>query len=409
MRIMKIKNILSLLVMLGLLMACSEEQYEIPRDEQGNVIFTYPSETQTVGISTLDQEFTVTAQFYNSNSGDKMEVELLQLQGSHDYNTDQNLLLPLDGTQKEVTLDDDLKASVTYTRDDANLNESGDYVVVVFSGETDYAKQRVTLVNATNVTEPMVGETVVTPLMRMEDTAYFNVTVEPKSDDYTGELVVKRKNAYNETWTDIPESPLSGDQPFLVPISGSDYAADKDTMYYQFTTEAGSYADVVERQIVVSNPYFFVKRSATITPSQCVDLFTNVVADTANVDVAPDDMSALVSISSVSGLLKLQGNSEWLAASGNNTIEFVPSTLERYETNNSNASIADFEAGVAAGDETTTADPLYEEGVYVFKVVNGTASEDTYYGMVKFTTSSTESVEFEYRIGNMYAHISIVQ
>jgi len=331
------------------------------------------------------------------------------LQTSADYNTDQELLLPLDGTQKEVTLDGDLKASVSYTREEANLNESGDYVVVVFSGETDYAKQRVTLANATSVTDPMVGETVVTPLMRMEDTAYYNVTVEPKLDDYTGELVVKRKNAYNETWKEIPESPLTGDQPFMVPISGSDYAADKDTMYYQFTTEAGSYTDVVEKQIVVSNPYFFIKRSATITPAHCVDIFTNDVVDTADVDVAPEDISAIVTISSVSGSVRFEANSEWLAASTNNTIEFVPSTMAIYGANNSNGTIEAFEAGVTAGDETTTADPLHGEGVYIFKVVNGTDTEDVYYGMVKFISSSTESVEFEYRIGNMYAHISIVQ
>ncbi len=68
--------------------------------------------------------------------------------------------------------------------------------------------------------------------------------------------------------------------------------------------------------------------------------------------------------------------------------------------------IAAFNAGV----KTTTADPIAGEGVYIFKVVNGTAPEDVYYGMMKMTNViSGVSVTFEYRIGDKYAHLLVIQ
>jgi len=404
--IMKIQNILSLVLIMSFIISCNEDQYEIPKDDEGNVILTKPSETETEGLSTLDDEFTVTAKFYNSNSGDQMEVELLQLQTSEEYNTDSKLLLPIEGSQKEVTLNDNLEATVTYSRDEANLEQVGEYVTVVFEGETDYAKTRVYLENATDVTDPMVGGTVITPIMAKEDTAYFNIIVEPIQEEYEGEIVVKSKSSSSDDWSEIQESPLTGDQPYLAPISGDEYEAN-DTLYYQFIAEKGGYKDVVEKQMVISQPYFFASKTATISPSDALNLFTNSVEDTADVEIGAEETSAIVSLTSVDGLLKLQGNSDWLAASNDNSIEFVPSTQEMYQNNNSTAAIEAFE-NAASGDVTTTADPLYEEGVYIFKVENGTTPEDTYYGMVKFINSSTELVEFEYRIGDQYSHVPIV-
>jgi len=89
----------------------------------------------------------------------------------------------------------------------------------------------------------------------------------------------------------------------------------------------------------------------------------------------------------------------------------VPSTLALYKVNKSDDAIADFEAGVLAGNETTTAGPSDGEGVFIFKAVNGTDPGDTYYGMLKIVTSSSSdgSVTFEYRIGNMYAHLTVIQ
>jgi len=73
-----------------------------------------------------------------------MKVELLQLQVPPSGGTTKQLL-PLANTQQDVTVGSDLKASVTYTRDQANLLGVGDYVVVAFNGKTDYAKQTVTM------------------------------------------------------------------------------------------------------------------------------------------------------------------------------------------------------------------------------------------------------------------------
>lgn len=402
------KNISLLLCMLVLIVSCTKETlFDIPRDANGNAILTTVSSSTTTGISTLDDQFSVTATLPNAKVGDEMNVELLKLQTPSGGTTKQ--LLPMAGTQKQVTVGSDFKATVTYTRAEATLNAVGDYVEVCFNGETDYAIQRVDMVAATTVTNPMVsGEDI--DVARTAETAYFNVMVEPKEAAYTGDLVAKRKNGVNEAWVDITGSPFTGNQPFLVPISGDDFAAGKDTMYYSFTAASGSYTDEITKNIIVRDPYFYLKKSATLTlntTSDGIDLLINApVADTAA--VAADDNSAIVSVSLASGSLKLQGGSAWLAASVNNTIEFVPSTHTMYADNNSNDAIAAFEAGVAAGDETTTAGPLDGEGVYIFKVVNGTASGNIYYGMLKFITSSTNSVTFEYRIGNMYAHLAVI-
>ena len=69
-----------------------------------------------------------------------MKVELLQYKHHPGWTTKQ--LLPGE-YQKDVTVGSDLKASVTYTRDQASLQGVGDYVMVVFNGATDYARQRV--------------------------------------------------------------------------------------------------------------------------------------------------------------------------------------------------------------------------------------------------------------------------
>ena len=56
------------------------------------------------------------------------------------------------------------------------------------------------------------------------------------------------------------------------------------------------------------------------------------------------------------------------------------------------------------------ADPIAGEGVYIFKAITGTDPEDVYYGMLKVTSVIPKvSVTFEYRIGNMYAHLAVVK
>lgn len=372
--------------MLVLIVSCTEETYDIPRDADGNAMLTTVSSSTTTGISTLDDQFSVTAVLPNAKSGDVMNVELLKLQLPPGGATMQ--LLPLTGTQKTVTVGSDLQATVSYTRANATLNAVGDYVVVSFNGATEYALQRVDMVAATSSTDPMVSEVVV-DVARTAETAYFNVKVEPKEAAYSGTLVAKRKNGVNEAWVDITGSPFTGNQPFLVPISGDDFAADKDTMYYSFTAASGSYTDEITKTIIVRDPYFYLKKSATLTlntTSDGIDLLINAnVAD----DAVPADPSVIVSVSAASGSLELQGGSAWLAASVNNMIEFVPSTLDLYKVNKSDDAKADFEAGVLAGNETITAGPSDGGGVFIFKAVNGTDPGDTYYGMLKMVTSSS--------------------
>ncbi len=393
------KNILLIISsfsVLGLIFSCSEQAYfEIPKDANGKAILTGISSTTTTGISTLDNGFTVTANFATAKAGDVMKVELLQLQIPPSGGTTKQLL-PMAGTQKDVTVGADLKATVSYTRAEAKLTAATDYVTVVFNGATDYAKVRVDMVPATTASKPKVSTKEI-DVARTAETAFFNVTVAPKTAAYTGTMVAKRKNGKNGAWVNVTGSPFSGTQPFLVPISGNDFAVGKDTMYYSFTSTLGGYTEEVMRTIVVIDPYFFFKKSATLTLGG-TSAGRNLITNTG---VAENAATAMVA---VSGSLNLKGGSAWLTAG--KTIEFVPSTLAMYSANNSSNAIAAFNAGV----KTTSADPIAGEGVYIFKMVNGTAPEDVYYGMMKMTNVVPGvSVTFEYRIGDKYAHLLVVQ
>ena len=116
------------------------------------------------------------------------------------------------------------------------------------------------MVAATTTTKPKVSGKEV-DVARTNETAFFNVSVSPKSGAYTGTLVAKRKNGKNGTLVDVTGSPFSGTQPFLVPISGTDFAAGKDTMYYTFTATAGSYTDAIDYTVIVRDPYFYLKKT----------------------------------------------------------------------------------------------------------------------------------------------------
>jgi hypothetical protein len=390
------KKIISLLCALVLIVSCTKQPYyEIPLNPDGTVYLTGISSTTSTGISTLDGSFSVTATFATAKSGDVMNVELLQLQIPPTGGTTKQLL-PMAGTQKTATVGSDLKATVTYTRAEAKLEKAADYVTVIFNGETDYAKARVDMVPATTVSKPKVSGKEV-DVARTAETAFFNVTVVPKAGAYTGTLVARRKNGTAAPWVTVTGSPFSGTQPLLVPISGTDFAVGKDTMIYSFTATSGSYTDEVTSTIIVRDPYFYLKKTATLTlggSSAGRNLLTNAaVAETA----------ATASVA-VSGSLILKGGSAWLAAG--KTISFVPTTLAMYDANNSTTAIAAFIAGVP----TATADPIAGAGVYIYKIVNGAAPTDVYYGLMKMTSVIPGvSVTFEYRIGNQYAHLSVIQ
>jgi hypothetical protein len=385
------KKIIFFLSALIFIISCQEDELDIPRDENGNAVLTEVSSATTTGISTLDDEFSVTAHLPNAKSGDIMNVECLKLQ-YHEAG-DNNQLLPLAGTQKTVTVGSDLKTTVTYSRNETNLNNPGDYVTVSMAGETDYALQRVNMVTASNTTRPMV-ENMEIDVARSDETAYFHVTVEPKSNDYTGTLVAQRKNGMNDDWEEVPGSPFSGEQPFMVPISGTDFATGKDTMYYSFVATQSGFTDEISTSVIVREPYFFLKKSATLSLGSGRNLLINAA-------VAEDNENSMLTLSDE---FMLQGGTAWLTAG--NTIEFVATNMEMYDLNNSNEAIAAFEAGTS----TTTADPIAGEGIYIFKAVTGNNPEDVYYGMIDVSSLvPNSSVTFEYRIGNMYAHLAVIE
>ena len=390
------RKFISIFCVLVSILSCTKQAYyEIPKDASGNAILTTISSTTSAGISTLDGTLSVVATLPNAKSGDVMNIELLQLQLPTTGGSTKQLL-PMAGTQKTATVGADLKATVSYTRAEAKLNAAADYVTVVFNGKTDYAKARVDMVPAIATTKPTVSNVVV-DVARTAETAYFNVTVSPKTGAYSGTLVAQMKNGTKGTWVPITGSPFTGTQPFLVPISGTDFAAGKDTMFYEFSGAMSGYTDKIATTVIVRDPYFFLKKSATVAiggSSAGRNLLINsAVAETA----------ATANIA-VSNSLILKGGSAWLAAG--KTIQFVPSTLALYNENNTDKTIAAFAAGTAV----TTADPIAGEGVYIYKMVNGALPKDVYYGILKVTSVLPGvSVAFEYRIGNMYAHLSVIQ
>ncbi len=387
------KKIIIFFCTLIMVLSCQKEEiFDIPRDGAGNAIITGVSSTTTTGITSLDNEFSVNAHVPNATAGDVMTVECLQLQLAPDGTTTQ--LLPLSGTQKQVTVSSDLKVSVSYTRQEANLNKPGDYVTVTFAGDTDYAVQRVNMVPATRTTRPQVAGVVV-DIARTDETAYFHVTVEPLEEPYTGDLIAERKNGINEPWERIGE--YSGDQPFLVPISGTDFIEGKDTMYYSFSSSVGAFTDVISESVIVREPFFYLRKTATLTLGGS-SAGRNILI---NAPVAENDENAAIAVSES---LILQGGSAWLAAG--NTIQFVPTTLDMYEANSVTETITAFYDGVPAD----TANPIEGTGVFIYKAVYGPDPEDVYYGtLVATNVTPNSSVTFDYRIGNLYAHLAVIR
>lgn len=147
----------------------------------------------------------------------------------------------------------------------------------------------------------------------------------------------------------------------------------------------------------LSDPYFFLKKSAKLTLGGSLagrNLLTNAV-------VAENAATANIA---VSGSLLLKGGSVW--ATGGKSFSFVPSTLALYNANNFTAALTAFAAGVPIA----TANPIAGEGVYIFNIVNGTNPTDVYYGMIKVVSVTPGvSVAFEYRIGNLYTHLAVIQ
>jgi hypothetical protein len=399
------KKIISLLCALVLIVGCTKQAYyEIPLNADGSAYLTGVSSTTGTGISTLDGSFSVTAYLPNAKSGDVMDVELLQLQIPPSGGATKQLL-PLTGTQKTATVGADLKATITYTAADAKMTAAGNSVTVIFNGLTDYAKLKVDMVPATVTTAPKVSGVVV-EVARTAETAYFNVTILPKSGAYTGTLVVKSKNAKLDAFVEVPGSPFAMASPVLVPISGTDFAVGHDTMFYTFTATSGALVDMITTTAIVRDPYFYLKKTATLTRGGSAAARNLLI----NSGVAVTDTTGHLQISA-SGSLMLEGGAAWLAKDVvKHKIEFVATTLTVYALNNSTATIAAFDQGVLDGIVTTTANPTGAPA-YIYKMVLGPAASDVYYGLMKMGAANATdgTVTIEYRIGNMYAHLAIIK
>ena len=121
-----------------------------------------------------------------------------------------------------------------------------------------------------------------------------------------------------------------------------------------------------------------------------------------NKAVAASDASAIMAIDG--GVLMIHGGSAWTTAG--NTLSFVQSSLSLYNENNSDNIIAAYMAGTS----TATADPIAGEGVYIFKIVNGPNANNIFYGILKIVSLVPGSaINYEYRIGNLYAQLSVLQ
>lgn len=137
---MKTKIIISLSIIIttAFMMSCTEQPYfDIPYDENGNVLITEISEVTSDGVTTADDNFTINGYFPNAQSGDTMTSTVLKRQVPSWDPGGAEQLLPVEGTEKSITVADDHTASVTYSRSEAQLMEAGDAVTIVFSGETD--------------------------------------------------------------------------------------------------------------------------------------------------------------------------------------------------------------------------------------------------------------------------------
>ena len=378
---------------LALIVGCSKQDYyDVPLGADGRAVITQVSRATSLGISVLDPSFTVNITFATAKAGDVMVAEIVQMRlpTTAEGGGTTKQLLPLANSKKNVTVGADLKASVTYTRAEANLVVVGDYVKVTFSGKTDAGIMRVDLVAATTVGTPKFsGKDVV--LMRIPDVARVAVAVVPKSSAYAGNVVVTRKNGAKEPWVAVG----SYTAPASVPISGADFAVGKDTMFYKYVSTQSGYTEEITMKYVVSVPSFFLKKTAVTLTTGGSSAGRNLLTNAA---VAENAATASLALTLSGSSLILKGGSAWLASG--KTIEFVPSTDAMYNANKSADAIAAFTGPV------TTVDPSAAPGVYIFKIIDGA---NTYYGMMKINTITIgTSVTLEYRIGNEYAHLLTV-
>ena len=134
----KIIVTLSFIAAIAMMIGCTKQPYyDIPYDANGNVYVTGISKVTSTGVTTADASFTINCYFPNAKSGDVMKATVLQQQVPSWNPTGAKQLLPVAGSEKNITVGDDHKTSVTYTKTEAHLLNVGDAITVVFSGATD--------------------------------------------------------------------------------------------------------------------------------------------------------------------------------------------------------------------------------------------------------------------------------
>jgi hypothetical protein len=370
-----------------LLQSCSKQEYvNIPKNVDGSAYITTVASTTNTGMTTLDNGFTVTATLPNAKAGDVMVAELLAQQLPSGGSATQ--LLPIAGTKKNLTVGSDLKVSVTYTRTEALLKKVNDVVTVTFAGKTESAFTSISMGLATSVKGPLYDSKAVN-IRRNSGAAYFDVTVAPKTDPYTGGVKVLSKNGIALQWSSVDYAYGT-----KVPISGDDFAIGKDTMYYAFVSNVGSYSDTVRMTVFANAPLFQLTKSGTMV----LGANTGGVNVLNNGTVKATDTLAILAIDAAS--LQIKGGSALRAST---TISFVPSTTALYTAGNAVEIQAAFDAGTASA----TVDPIAGVPVNIFKIVDGA---NTYYGILKITSVvPSTSVAYEYKIGSTYAQLAILK
>ena len=390
--------LLTSICVLALLVGCSKQDYyNVPLGSDGRALITQISKATSTGITVLDPSFTVDITFATAKAGDVMVAEIVQLRlpTAAEGGGTTKQLLPLAGSKKNVTVGADLKASVTYTRAEANLVTVGDYVKVTFSGATDSGIQRVDLVGATTVGAPILKKKAIT-LMRIPDVAWIYNKVKPAAT-YTGTVAVTMKNGANEPWVNVGTGTFAGTD--SIPVSGADFAAGKDTMFYKFVATQAGYTETTTTKVIVQNPTFLFKRSAVTLTVAAATGGRNLLT---NASIKADSSLAMLAID---GSLVLQGGSVWDAVAGN-SIEFVPTTKAKYDAGRSDVAMTDFAAVTPVGTIDTKVAPSY----YIFKMVKGAAVTDVYYGMIYITgIVPSTSATIEYKIGNQYEHLLTIK
>lgn len=387
---MKTKKIilLTFISSLALMMSCSQYEYwDLPKDADGKAIITQVSTTTSTGISALEGAFTINSHLPNAKPGDVMTVELLNFQVPSWGGSEQ--LLPIAGTAKQATVDADRRISVAFTRAEAQLVNVGDVVTVTIAGATESGLVRVTLTSAMALAGPHLGGTGVT-LVRSDEEAFFRVQVTPRNTTYTGAVVAQRRSGAGGDWIDI--GTFAAPQPYQIPVTGNDFV-DSDVMHYRFTATAGANSEVIETAVTISPSSFLAHRTGSLMAGDGLNLLKNA-------KVAANNVNAIVTMNAE---YHLEAGAEW--AVGDNEISFVPATSALYNANDFDDVIAAYEDGTAVA----AADLLDGAGVYIFKIVQGADPADTVYGMIRPTSVVPgHSVSYQYRIGNMYAHIAIL-